>query len=203
LRRLACDKGQNFITTAGCAAATPLPEQSGAHEEGLPMTLKDPVTLPYRPCVGIVLLNAKGLIWLGRRFDGLVGKENGKRWQMPQGGIDANENPKAAALRELYEETGVRSAEILNESADWIHYDLPPEAVGIALKGRYRGQRQKWFAMRFRGEEREIDLQPRGHKPEFDAWRWATAGEALDLIVDFKRPAYIAVLAEFAHLAAP
>ncbi len=86
------------------------------------------------------------------------------------------------------------------KSKDWIHYDLPPESVGIALKGKYRGQRQKWFAMRFTGAEQEIDLQPAGHKPEFDAWRWAPPNEVLELVVDFKRTAYEAVLAEFAHL---
>ncbi len=166
------------------------------------MILKDPGTLPYRSSVGIVLLNADGLIWLGRRSGELVLQEHERRWQMPQGGIDARENPKAAALRELFEETGVRNAEVLAESKDWIHYDLPLEAVGIALKGKYRGQRQKWFAMRFTGDDREIDLQPAGHKPEFDEWRWAMASEVLDLIVDFKRRAYEAVLDEFAGLAA-
>jgi putative (di)nucleoside polyphosphate hydrolase len=165
------------------------------------MPSKDPNTLPYRPCAGIVLLNAEGRIWLGRRFDDLVQQETERRWQMPQGGIDEHEDAEAAALRELYEETGVRSVKILAVSRDWIYYDLPPEAVGIALKGKYRGQRQKWFAMRFTGDEREIDLQPPGHKPEFDAWRWATASEVLELIAGFKRAAYEAVLAEFAHLA--
>ncbi len=166
------------------------------------MALKDPQTMPYRPCVGIVLLNAQGLIWLGRRFDELVQQEIDRRWQMPQGGIDKHEDPETAALRELYEETGVRSVEILAGTRDWVHYDLPPEAVGIALKGKYRGQRQKWYAMRFTGDEREIDLALPGHKPEFDAWRWARGREVLDSIVDFKRSAYEAVLTEFAHLAA-
>ncbi len=161
------------------------------------MPLKDPATLPYRPCAGIVLLNEEGRIFIGRRFDELVQKEAEKRWQMPQGGIDKNEDPEAAALRELYEETGVRSVKILAEAKEWIYYDLPPEAVGIALKGKYRGQRQKWFAMRFSGDEREIDFGAAGHKPEFDAWRWATAPEVLDLIVGFKRAAYEAVIAEF------
>ncbi|MBI4723747.1 MAG: RNA pyrophosphohydrolase [Rhodomicrobium sp.] len=167
------------------------------------MPLIDPSSLPYRPCVGIVLLNGEGFIWMGRRFDELVQQEDEKRWQMPQGGIDAHEQPEVAALRELYEETGVRSVEILAESRDWIHYDLPPESVGKALKGKYRGQRQKWFAMRFTGEEQEIDLQPAGYKPEFDAWRWATPGEVLASIVGFKRPAYEAVIAEFELLFAP
>jgi putative (di)nucleoside polyphosphate hydrolase len=167
------------------------------------MSLGEPgKLLPYRPCAGIALLNAEGRIWVGRRFDGLVQQETSKRWQMPQGGIDHNEDPKTAALRELYEETGVRSVRILAESKRWIDYDLPPEAVGTALQGKYRGQRQKWFAMRFTGNDNEIDLTAGGHKPEFDAWRWATATEVLDLIVPFKRPVYEAVIAEFEPLLA-
>ncbi len=165
------------------------------------MALIDPSTLPYRPCVGIMLLNAEGLIWLGRRCGELVQNELQNRWQMPQGGIDKHEDPKAAALRELYEETGVRSVEVLSESKDWIHYDLPPEVVGIALKGKYRGQRQKWFAMRFTGVEQEIDLQPPGHEQEFDAWRWAGPSEVLELVASFKRAAYEAVVAEFGYFA--
>ena len=165
------------------------------------MALIDPSTLPYRPCVGIMVLNAEGLIWLGRRSEDLVGQEHQYRWQMPQGGIDADEEPRAAAFRELYEETGIRSAEVLAETQNWIPYDLPPEAIGVALKGRFRGQRQKWFAMRFTGAEHEIDLAPAGHKPEFDAWRWASASEVLEQVVTFKRLAYEAVLAEFAYLA--
>jgi putative (di)nucleoside polyphosphate hydrolase len=164
------------------------------------MPLVDPNSLPYRPCAGIVLLNAEGLVWIGRRFDELVQQEALRRWQMPQGGIDKNEEPEAAARRELHEETGVRSVEILAKSKDWIYYDLPPEAVGIALKGKYRGQRQKWFAMRFTGKEKEIQLSQKGHKAEFDAWRWAPASEVLDLIVGFKRPAYEAVFKEFGTL---
>ena len=165
------------------------------------MTSIAPSTLPYRPCVGIMVLNAEGLIWLGRRSEDLVGQEHRYRWQMPQGGIDADEEPRAAAFRELYEETGIRSAEVLAETQNWIPDDLPPEAIGVALKGRFRGQRQKWFAMRFTGAEQEIDLAPAGHKPEFDAWRWASASEVLEQIVTFKRPAYEAVLAEFGYLA--
>jgi putative (di)nucleoside polyphosphate hydrolase len=164
------------------------------------MGLVDPNSLPYRSCVGIMLLNDHGHLWLGRRFQELVLNEIVYRWQMPQGGIHKDEEPKAAALRELYEETGARSVEIIGESHNWICYDLPPEAVGKALKGKYRGQRQKWFAMRFLGQDNEINLQPDGNTPEFDAWRWATAKEALTEIVSFKRTAYEAVLSEFGHL---
>jgi putative (di)nucleoside polyphosphate hydrolase len=164
------------------------------------MSLKAPSTLPYRPCAGIVVLNAEGLIWLGRRIGELVEKEYEYRWQMPQGGIDGDEEPRTAALRELYEETSIRSVEVLAETKDWIHYDLPAESVGIALRGKFRGQRQKWFAMRFTGDEREIDLEPAGHKPEFDSWRWATSADAIESVVPFKRASYEAVLAEFAPL---
>jgi putative (di)nucleoside polyphosphate hydrolase len=164
------------------------------------MSPKDPSTLPYRPCVGIVILNAEGLIWLGRRIGELVEQEQQYRWQMPQGGIDGDEEPRTAAFRELYEETGIRRAEVLAETKDWIHYDLPAETIGVALRGKFRGQRQKWFAMRFAGAESEIDLRPAGHKPEFDAWRWATSTDAIESVVPFKRASYEAVLAEFAHL---
>ncbi|MFY9640655.1 MAG: RNA pyrophosphohydrolase [Rhodomicrobium sp.] len=165
------------------------------------MALVDPNTLPYRPCVGIVLFNAEGLIWIGRRSQDLVAQEIHARWQMPQGGIDGPEDPKAAALRELYEETAIRSVNVLGETQEWIYYDLPPEAVGKALGGKFRGQRQKWFAMRFTGQKDEINLEPPGHKPEFDAWRWAPPSEVLELIAGFKRSAYEAVLAELAHFA--
>jgi putative (di)nucleoside polyphosphate hydrolase len=160
----------------------------------------DPATLPYRPCVGIMILNAGGLIWLGRRIGELVEQETTYRWQMPQGGIDAQEDPRTAAFRELYEETGIRSAEVLAETRDWIPYELPAKSIGVALKGKYRGQRQKWFAMRFTGAEQEIDLAPAGHKPEFDAWRWAPPGDVAESVVPFKRASYDAVLAEFNHL---
>jgi putative (di)nucleoside polyphosphate hydrolase len=164
------------------------------------MSLLDFNTLPYRPGAGVMLLNARGLIWIGHRCGELAPQETLKRWQMPQGGIDKGEEPEMAARRELQEETGIRSVEILGQSKEWIYYDLAPEDLGIALGGKYRGQRQRWFAMRFTGNEQEIDLYAHGHKPEFDAWRWATAGEVLDLVVDFKRPVYEAVMAEFQAL---
>jgi putative (di)nucleoside polyphosphate hydrolase len=164
------------------------------------MTLIDPATLPYRPCVGIVVLNAEGLIWLGRRIGELVEQERTYRWQMPQGGIDEGEDPRTAAFRELYEETGIRNVEVLAETKEWIPYELPAEFVGVALRGKYRGQRQKWFAMRFTGAEQEIDLAPAGHKPEFDSWRWAPPKDVAESVVPFKRASYDAVLAEFNHL---
>src|SRR5262249_17791136 len=111
--------------------------------------------LPYRPCVGIMLINRAGLVWLGRRKPEWAGQSTGYIWQMPQGGIIAGEGCRAAALRELAEETGAISVEVVAEAPRWLSYDLPDELVGVALKGRYRGQRQKWFAMRFTGDDAE------------------------------------------------
>jgi len=162
------------------------------------------VDLPYRPCVGIMLIDRRGLVWVGRRRPKWAAEDTGHIWQMPQGGIAAGESARAAALRELEEETGVRSVELLAEAPNWFTYDLPDELIGIALKGRYRGQRQKWFAMRFTGPEREIDIGPRrGRKAEFDAWRWAPVSELSRLIVPFKRQVYRDVAAEFAPLLRP
>jgi putative (di)nucleoside polyphosphate hydrolase len=159
--------------------------------------------LPYRPCVGIMLINRGGLVWVGRRRPKWAGDGSAYIWQMPQGGIAPGEPEEAAALRELQEETGVSSVELLAEAPGWLSYDLPEELLGIALKGRYRGQRQKWFAMRFTGEDSEIDITPHGgHKAEFDDWRWASAVELPRLIVPFKRQIYADVVATFARYAA-
>jgi putative (di)nucleoside polyphosphate hydrolase len=159
--------------------------------------------LSYRPCVGIMLINSDGLIWLGRRCSD--NPEDPDNWQMPQGGIDEAEEPSLAAYRELAEETGTGKAKIIAESAIWLDYDLPPHLLGIALKGKYRGQRQKWFAMRFHGDDADFNIHapPGGHPPEFDDWRWARGGELLELIVPFKRNVYEAVLAEFSEFIAP
>jgi putative (di)nucleoside polyphosphate hydrolase len=162
-------------------------------------------TLPYRPCVGVMLINRAGLVFVGRRRPdaGAEHVEGGYAWQMPQGGIDPGEQPFAAALRELYEETNVRSVAVLGEAPDWLSYDLPPGIVGTAWNGRYRGQTQKWFALRFEGSEAEIDIhRPAGgaHKPEFDAWRWEPMANIPNLIVPFKRPIYETVCAAFRHL---
>jgi len=116
---------------------------------------------------------------------------------MPQGGIDAAEDPAKAAFRELYEETGVRSASILQETSDWFTYDLPKHLIGRSWGGRFRGQRQKWFLMRFDGVDSEVNLSPPGHKAEFDKWRWVRMNELIDLIVPFKRDVYTRVVAEF------
>lgn len=151
--------------------------------------------LPYRLGVGLMLFNRDGLVWVGQRLDRTV-----ESWQMPQGGIDPGETPTTAAFRELLEETGIDRAEIIGESADWLTYDLPPELVNIVWQGRYRGQKQKWFALSFLGSDQDIDINT--PHPEFGAWRWASFDELVDVIVPFKRPLYRQVTAEFAPLAA-
>ncbi|MEZ5817831.1 MAG: RNA pyrophosphohydrolase [Hyphomicrobiaceae bacterium] len=161
-----------------------------------------PDSLPYRPCVGIMVLNAVGEVWVGRRTDRPNKEVAGGWWQMPQGGIDKGEDPRSAALRELAEETGMRSVQVLAESREWHPYDLPPQLLGRVWGGKYRGQTQKWFAVSFTGPESEIDLAPPDHEQEFDAWRWAPVDQILDLIVPFKRDVYAKVLAEFGPLAA-
>ena len=154
----------------------------------------------YRPCVGVMLLNRDGLVWIGRRFDKQNEEGTGHWWQMPQGGIDEGEDPREAVLRELAEETAVTSAEVIAEAPGWFNYDLPPHLIGKSWKGRYRGQTQKWFALRFTGDDSEINLTPPGHSQEFDAWRWAPMKEVVDLIVPFKRPVYEKVIGAFRHL---
>jgi putative (di)nucleoside polyphosphate hydrolase len=146
----------------------------------------------YRPGVGIMLLNRDGRVFVGRRIDMPAGLA---AWQMPQGGIDPGETPRQAAWRELREEVGTDRAEILGETQGWLHYDLPAELAGGPWGGRWRGQRQKWFAMRFTGRDDDIDLAADGH-PEFDAWEWVAAERLPELIVPFKRLLYVAVLDE-------
>ncbi len=161
------------------------------------------VITAYRPCVGVMLLNRQGLVWVGRRFQKQNDDGVGHWWQMPQGGIDEGEGPAVAAMRELAEETAVRSAEIIAEVPDWYNYDLPEHLIGHSWKGKYRGQTQKWFAARFLGQDSEINLAPPSHKQEFDQWRWAKMNEMLDLIVPFKKPVYEKVIAAFRHLGQP
>jgi putative (di)nucleoside polyphosphate hydrolase len=161
-----------------------------------------PTQLPIRACVGIMLLNRDGKVWVGRRKPKWAGDHAAHIWQMPQGGIEKFEPPRIAALRELREETGVTSVEVLAEHPDWLTYELPDSLIGVALKGRYRGQRQKWFAMRFLGDDREIDISARdGLKAEFESWRWAPISIVPKLIVPFKRDVYEQVTGEFGHLA--
>ncbi len=157
--------------------------------------------LPYRPCVGIVLISRDGLVWTGQRIGKWTGDRSDQRWQLPQGGIDEGESPAEAAVRELEEETGTADAEIIAETAGWLTYDLPDGALGIALKGKYRGQRQKWFAMRFLGSDADIDISERpGHKAEFSEWRWARMGDVVDKVIDFKQPVYRDLAKEFSSL---
>ena len=168
------------------------------------MTFED---LPYRPCVGVVLFNRDGRVFLGRRKRRRGPKATiGHEWQMPQGGIDKGEAPRAAALRELYEETNVASVSILAEAPEWLSYDLPPDVAASRWRGRYRGQRQKWFAFRFEGLDSEIDIDrpARGvHAPEFDAWRWERIEALPALVIPFKREVYEVVVATFKALARP
>jgi putative (di)nucleoside polyphosphate hydrolase len=160
--------------------------------------------LPYRPCVGIMVLNREGLVWAGRRIPVGNSEYDGspQLWQMPQGGIDEGEDPEEAARRELYEETGMKSVRLIARAAEWFNYDLPEQLIGVGLKGKYRGQTQAWFAYRFEGDESEIAINPPpgGHEPEFDQWKWKRMEELPGLIVPFKRAVYDRVVAEFIHL---
>jgi putative (di)nucleoside polyphosphate hydrolase len=159
-------------------------------------------SLPYRPCAGMTVLNRAGHVFIGRRTGGPEHVDATHVWQMPQGGIDADEDPYRAALRELYEETSIRSVDKLGEIADWLHYDIPSRLASDAWNGKYRGQKQKWFAFRFTGADGEVNIhQPGGggHKPEFIEWRWAPMKDLPDLVVPFKRQTYDRVVHEFSR----
>ena len=165
-----------------------------------------PLPTEYRPCVGLLILNRAGQIWIGERLEARNDAEGlGTWWQMPQGGIDAGEDPVAAAMRELHEETGITSAEIIAETAEWHHYDFPLEFAVKAWGGRFRGQKQKWFAMRFLGDNSEVDISSHDPslQPEFGRWRWSAKHELIGNVVDFKRKIYRAVLNEFDPLIVP
>lgn len=153
--------------------------------------------LPYRPCVGVMLVNREGLVFAGQRLD-----SDSPAWQMPQGGIDKGEKPRAAALRELWEETGVTEdlVEFVAKTEDWVTYDLPPELLGKVWGGKYRGQKQRWFLFRFLGRDDQVRIDT--EHPEFSRWRWVDADEMIASIVPFKRAVYEQVVATFRpHLA--
>ncbi len=156
------------------------------------MTPVNIASLPYRPNVGIFLINSQGLVFAGQRIDNL-----GDAWQMPQGGIDKGETPRNAALRELTEETGVSAdlVTIIAETEGWITYDLPPELLHKLWKGRYRGQQQKWFLMRFTGRDDQVNIAL--DHAEFSRWMWMVPDELLGKIVPFKREVYTAVFDQF------
>lgn len=158
------------------------------------MTPEELAALPYRKNVGLVLINAEGLVFAGQRLD-----NPGHAWQMPQGGIDAGERPKEAALRELQEETGVRPelVEKLAKTEDWLVYDLPEELIGTIWGGKYRGQKQKWFLFRFLGQDSDVNIAT--EHPEFSVWRWMEPAELVEKIVPFKRAVYEQVFDSFAE----
>lgn len=151
--------------------------------------------LPYRPNVGLMVINAQGLVWVGRRLD-----SSQNAWQMPQGGIDKGETPEQAALRELEEETGIVAddVEVIAQTADWVRYDLPPDLLGKLWKGKWRGQEQKWFLMRFTGSDDQITIET--EHPEFGEWDWVAPDQLVDRIVPFKRAVYAQVLQELGPL---
>lgn len=156
------------------------------------MTPEDIAKLPYRPCVGVMLVNPMGHVFVGQRID-----RDQDAWQMPQGGVDPGEAPRAAALRELWEETGVLADKVLveTETRDWLPYDLPHDLVPRIWNGRFRGQEQKWFLMRFHGTDDDVNIATQ--TPEFSQWRWLAPEHLVGAIVPFKRDVYARVLAEF------
>ena len=166
------------------------------------MTRPDFAELPYRPNVGAALFNRDGLVLVARRADLPNAEGRPGIWQLPQGGIDAGEDPRTAVLRELREEVGTDRAEIVGEHPDWLSYDLPPHLLGRALGGRYRGQRQRWFALRFTGTDDDIRLDLDPH-PEFDAWKWIELSELPHQEVGFKRATYAILALSFARFARP
>lgn len=170
------------------------------------MTAPDPTTLPYRPNVGAIIVNRAGDVFLARRAD-LVGRtpdrgsEDGV-WQFPQGGIDDGEAPEQALFRELGEEIGTNDVSVLARHGEWLSYDLPPHLIGRALGGRYRGQTQVWFVVRFNGKDSDIRLD--AHLPaEFDAWRWVPIGDVQRFDLGFKRALYARLAEDFAEIIQP
>ncbi|MCI5095759.1 MAG: RNA pyrophosphohydrolase [Rhodobacteraceae bacterium] len=156
------------------------------------MTPEEISKLPYRPCVGVMLINADGDVFVGQRND-----RHAEAWQMPQGGVDEGEDPREAALRELWEETGVRRdlVEIVAETEGWLPYDLPHDIVPVIWNGKFRGQEQKWFLMRFHGTDDQVNIET--DHPEFTRWRWQAVDQLVEKIVPFKRDVYSRVVSAF------
>jgi putative (di)nucleoside polyphosphate hydrolase len=173
-----------------------MPQDAQSRQRTSPPIAARPEPDRYRANVGLALFHRTGLVFLGRR----IGEQGQYNWQMPQGGVDAGEEPRHAAYRELEEEIGVpaRLAELLEETPEWLYYDFPPEMIGRNGR-RYLGQRQKWFAFRFQGRDADIRLDL--HTPEFGEWRWARLEETPGLVIPFKRPVYEAVAQRFSRFA--
>lgn len=158
--------------------------------------------MPYRPCAGVALFNREGLVFMGKRLKFVEG-ELTNPWQMPQGGLDKGEDPAQGGLRELQEETNVSSIRFLGITEDWLTYELPDSALGVALKGKYRGQKQKWLAVLLTGDDSEIDVERPmngAHPAEFSAWEWVPFAETIDRVVPFKREVYEEVVRQFTDL---
>ena len=151
-----------------------------------------------------MVLNAENKVWIGHRMSETNTEYSGseKHWQMPQGGIDKGEDPEVASLRELYEETGIKDVSLIAKTEDWLKYDLPEHMLGTGLRGKWRGQKQMWFAYKFNGADEDIAINPPpdGNSPEFDDWRWEDMHKLPELIVDFKREIYEQVVTHFSHL---
>ncbi|MEP3248257.1 MAG: RNA pyrophosphohydrolase [Sneathiella sp.] len=154
--------------------------------------MTDPTSLPYRPCAGIMLINAENKILVGKRLD-----MQSEHWQMPQGGIDEGEDALEAARREMLEEIGTDKAEFIQEIDEWLTYDLPNHLIGKIWKGKYRGQKQKWFLFRFTGKDSDINIET-AH-PEFAAWKWTTPEKLVEEIVPFKRELYSIIAKRFSY----
>jgi putative (di)nucleoside polyphosphate hydrolase len=207
-RKAASTKGKAKKDKRGKRISPPAVETGAKAQksEKLDGLTRKQAKLPYRPCAGLAVFNKHGHVFVGRRTKGPEHMEATHVWQMPQGGIDPGEDAYDAAIRELYEETNIRSVKLLGTIKDWLKYDLPAHRVGRAWKGKYRGQKQKWFALLFTGKDKEIDVRHPGgghHKPEFVEWRWEPIDNLPKVVVPFKRETYKQIVKEFRKYAKP